>query len=147
MSIFVGFSVNNQNVSMWVLFLLLIIGAISLMLLTFLNRKNKNEEIEVNFEIDEGCCGAHEICEKDSLLNFNTEIIYFDDEELDDLSNTPSEEYTDSQKNMLSEVFYTLQESDVAPWLRSLQLRNIQLPADIKEEALLIISERRVANQ
>lgn len=128
---------------MWVLFLVLIVGAVSLMLFTYLNRRNKDEEVEVNFEMDEECCGAHEVCEKDSLLNSNADIIYFDDEELDDLSNVSPENYTVSQRNMLVEVFYTLKESDVAAWLRSLQLRNIQLPSDIKEEALLIVSERR----
>ncbi len=129
---------------MWVLVLVLIVGAAALMLLTHLNRKNKNEEVVINFEMDEECCGAHEVCDKDSLLNSNIDIIYFDDEELDHLSDISPEQYTDIQRNMLAEVFYTLKESDVAGWLRSLQLRNIQLPSDIKEEALLIVSERRM---
>lgn len=129
---------------MWVLLLILILGSAALMLLTYLNRKNKDEEVVVNFNMDEECCGAHEVCEKDSLLNSNIEIIYFDDEELDDLSDISPEKYTDTQRNMVAEVFYTLKESDVAAWLRSLQLRNIQLPTDIKEEALLIVSERRM---
>lgn len=129
---------------MWVLVLVLIVGAAALMLLTHLNRKNKNEEVVINFEMDEECCGAHEVCDKDSLLNSNIDIIYFDDEELDHLSDISPEQYTDIQRNMVAEVFYTLKESDVAGWLRSLQLRNIQLPSDIKEEALLIVSERRM---
>ena len=129
---------------MWVLLLILILGSAALMLLTYLNRKNKDEEVVVNFNMDEECCGAHEVCEKDSLLNSNIEIIYFDDEELDDLSDISPEKYTDTQRNMVADVFYTLKENDVAAWLRSLQLRNIQLPTDIKEEALLIVSERRM---
>ena len=36
-----------------------------------------------------------------------------------------------------------MQEKDVPGWVRSLQLRNIQLPADVREEALLIVVERR----
>jgi len=29
--------------------------------------KKPNEEIEVHVEIDEECCGAHEVCDRDSL--------------------------------------------------------------------------------
>ena len=32
---------------------------------------------------EEGCCGMHITCEKDSLATLSTEIIYYDDEELD----------------------------------------------------------------
>ena len=44
---------------------------------------------------------------------------------------------------MLEDVFFTLREQDMAGWIRSLQLRNIELPDDIRDQALLIISERR----
>jgi hypothetical protein len=43
----------------------------------------------------------------------------------------------------LTEVFYSLQEKDVSGWLRSLQMRGIELPQQLREEALLIVSERR----
>ena len=46
---------------------------------------------------------------------------------------------------MIREVFDTLKASDVPGWVRSIQLRNIQLPLDIREEALLIVVERRKA--
>ena len=42
-----------------------------------------------------------------------------------------------------SEVLYTLREVEVAGWLRSLQLRGINLPDALKDEAFLIIGERR----
>ncbi len=51
--------------------------------------------------------------------------------------------FTEDQIKKLSDVFYTLDESDVAGWLRSLQMRRIQLPLELREEALMIISERR----
>ena len=36
---------------------------------------------------DSECCGAHEICEKESLLSaVSKEIVYYDDEELDRFS-------------------------------------------------------------
>ena len=50
---------------------------------------------------------------------------------------------TKKQIESVSEVFYSMHENDVASWLRSLQLRNIQLPDFLREEALMIVAERR----
>ena len=91
----------------------------------------------------EGCCGAHEVCETDSLLTSSDKIEYFDDEELDNFSGIEADKLTDQQQNQIADVFYTLKENEVASWLKSLQLRNIQLPIAIRDEALLIVSERR----
>lgn len=93
--------------------------------------------------IDGECCGQHAVCERESLLNQRAEIIYYNDEELDTLSGISPDEYTDEQVREIEEVFYTLQEKDVAGWLKSLQLRNIVLPNKLRDEALMIISERR----
>ncbi len=93
--------------------------------------------------VDGECCGQHAVCERESLLNQKTEIIYYDDEELDLLSGISPDEYTEEQVREIEEVFYTLQEKDVAGWLKSLQLRNIVLPNELRDEALMIISERR----
>lgn len=128
---------------MWVLVLLLIVGTSLLMVLTWLKRKKENSEVEINFEIDEECCGAHEVCDKDSLLNSDAVIVYYDDEELDTLKGIDPATYTPAQEKQVADVLYTLRESDVAGWLRSLQLRGIELPSDLKEEALLIVRERR----
>ena len=92
---------------------------------------------------DGECCGQHLVCERETLLQTNAKIEYYDDEELDSLAGIAPEDYTDEQHQMIREVFDTLQEKDVAGWVRSMQLRNIQLPADIREEALLIVMERR----
>ena len=92
---------------------------------------------------DDGCCGEHLVCERETLLQTNAKVEYYDDEELDTLSGIPAEEYTQEQYQMIREVFDTLKASDVPGWVRSIQLRNIQLPLDIREEALLIVVERR----
>lgn len=91
----------------------------------------------------EECCGQHAVCERDTLLNSRIEIVYYDDEELDILAGISPDEYTEEQIQALRDVFYTLREQDVAGWLRSLQVRNILLPIELREEALLIVSERR----
>ena len=94
---------------------------------------------------DDGCCGEHLVCERETLLQTNAKVEYYDDEELDSLIGIPAEDYTEEQYQMIREVFNTLQAKDVPGWVRSIQLRNIQLPLDIREEALLIVIERRKA--
>ena len=88
-------------------------------------------------EVNSECCGQHEICERDSLLAaVSKQIEYYDDEELD--------AYTPEQEDEFRDVFYTMQDTDVAGWVRSLQLRGIALPDNIKDEVFLIIGERRL---
>ena len=89
------------------------------------------------------CCGEHLVCERETLLNPNDTIVYYDDEDLDQLADKNPDTYTEQQKQALSEVFYSLKAEDVAGWCRSLQLRHIELPQDIREEALLILREQR----
>lgn len=128
---------------MWVLLIILIVFALILMVTTYLNRRNKTEETEIVINNDGECCGAHEVCDRDSLLSSDVVVEYFDDEDLDVLAHIAPEKLTEDQQKQLSDVFYTLKESDVAAWLRSLQLRAIQLPMSLREEALMIVSERR----
>ena len=95
-------------------------------------------------EVDAECCGQHETCERDSLLAaVSKQIEYYDDEELDKYIGTAPEEYTPEQEDEFRDVFYTMQDTDVAGWVRSLQLRGIALPNNIKDEVFLIIGERR----
>ncbi len=101
----------------------------------------------VSQEEGDECCGEHLVCERDSLLTQNANIEYYDDEELDVLSGLNPDDYTDEQVQMLQEVFYTLRESDVAGWVRSLQMRNIALTPELRDEALLIVRERRSPKQ
>jgi hypothetical protein len=94
-------------------------------------------EIPEAQEIPEVCCGQHETCERDSLLAaVSKKIEYYNDEELDRFQGEEAVEE-------FSEVLYTLREVEVAGWLRSLQLRGINLPDALKDEAFLIIGERR----
>ncbi len=110
-------------------------------------QKGREAEGQIREAVSDGCCGAHLVCERETLLQTNAEIVYYDDEELDELAGILPEEYTDKQYNAIAEVFHTLQEKDVPGWCRSLQLRHIELPLDIREEALLIVRERRAWNR
>lgn len=124
-----------------IIILLLIVLIIVIAVIT--HKANKAAPPTEEVKIADDCCGAHAVCERDSLLSKTDQIIYFDDEELDELKGIPPEEFTDKQNQMLEDVFFTLREQDMAGWIRSLQLRNIELPDDIRDQALLIISERR----
>ena len=96
-------------------------------------------------EADAECCGQHEICEKESLLAaVSKKIEYYDDEELDKYIGTAPDQYTPEQEEEFRDVFYTMQSEDVAGWVRSLQLRGIALPDNIKDEVFLIVGERRI---
>ena len=90
------------------------------------------------------CCGQHAVCEHDSLLAaVSRRVEYYDDEELDRYAGTPPGSYTPAQVEEFREMFYTMQEADVPGWVRSLQLRGIALPDELRDEVLLVVGERR----
>ena len=93
---------------------------------------------------DMECCGQHEVCERDSLLAaVSKEIEYYNDEELDRYRGIPATDYPDEAVDEFREVLYTMREDEVAGWVRSLQLRAVELPNALKDEVFLIIGERR----
>lgn len=65
--------------------------------------------------------------------------------ELDVYAQRDPQSYTEEEISQFQDVLYTMKEFDVAGWLKSLQLRQIELPDVVKEEALMIVSERRSA--
>jgi hypothetical protein len=106
------------------------------------------EEIpqEVN-PVDMECCGAHEVCEKDSLLTaLSKQIEYYNDEELDRFRGREGDEYTPEEADEFRDVLYTMRSDEVAGWVRSLQLRMVNLPDEVKDEVFLIVGERRVSH-
>ena len=138
------------------LILFVLLGIVILIIFEVRARKEKNNNTELLNDTeqatdvateqrseDDGCCGEHLVCERETLLQTNAKVEYYDDEELDALAGIAVEDYTEEQYKMIREVFDTLQAKDVPGWVRSIQLRNIQLPLDIREEALLIVVERR----
>lgn len=106
------------------------------------------EEIpqEVN-PVDMECCGAHQVCEKDSLLAaLSKQIEYYNDEELDRFRGREGDEYTLEEADEFRDVLYTMRSDEVAGWVRSLQLRMVNLPDEVKDEVFLIVGERRVSH-
>lgn len=102
------------------------------------------EEIPDPVVVDTECCGQHETCEKDSLLAaVSKQIEYYNDEELDRFRGKHGDEYNESESEEFREILYTMRDDEVAGWVRSLQLRYVELPDDVKDEVLLIVGERR----
>lgn len=91
-----------------------------------------------------GCCGQHETCEKDSLLAAVSKgIEYYEDEELDRFRGHAPEGYTEAEIEEFNEVLTTLRSEEVAGWVRSLQLRGVALPVELKDDIILLVGERR----
>jgi hypothetical protein len=111
-------------------------------------RSGAEHEATVEPETDvvpAGCCGQHAVCGRDRLpATAGDEIEYYDDEELDAYRGTPSDAYPEKAEEAFRNVLYTLQESEVAAWLHSLQLRGVHLPDTLKDEAFLIVGEQRI---
>ena len=117
-----------------------------------INRRNLKKKIEKGeidempqvVQVDQECCGQHEICEKESLLAaVSKNIEYYNDEELDRFHGKDSSEYSEAETDEFREILYTMKDEEVAGWVRSLQLRNVPLPDAIKDEVFLIVGERR----
>ena len=107
-------------------------------------KPDETSPLEVTKEVPEECCGQHATCERDSLLAaVSKEVIYYADEELDQYKGRESDEYTDEEAEEFAQVFYELKEIEVAGWVRSLQLRQINLPEQLLDEVLLVVRERR----
>ena len=138
---------------MWYIVIgIIVLGVIAAIAGYFRNRKLQkmlergeiSEIPEAQELVTDECCGQHETCERDSLLAaVSKKIEYYDDEELDKYIGIAPEDYTPEQEDEFRDVFYTMQDIDVAGWVRSLQLRGIALPNNIKDEIFLIIGERR----
>ncbi|MCD7898517.1 MAG: phospholipase [Bacteroides sp.] len=138
---------------MWVLAIGLLIVAVLALVLGWMRNWHLQKKIERGeldrmpeaTEIDTECCGQHATCEKDSLLAaVSKKIEYYDDEELDAYKGILANAYTSEQVEQFSDIFYTMQETDIAGWVRSLQLRGISLPDDLKDEVFLVLGERRM---
>lgn len=88
------------------------------------------------------CNGDNDKCEQDCMMEAATkDIEYYNDEELDVFKGRAADDYTDEEVEQFSEVLYTMKPEEVAGWNRSLILRGINLPNQIKDEVIGFLSE------
>ena len=137
---------------MWILLIILIVVVLFGMGAGYLYNRNVQKKIAGGelkeappvITVDSEWCGQHAVCEKESLLAaVSKQIEYYDDEELDRFKGHPSDTYTNEEIEEFRDILYSMQETDVAGWSRSLQLRGIELPDEMKDELFLIVGERR----
>jgi hypothetical protein len=67
------------------------------------------------------------------------EIEYFDDEELDRFKGRQGNQYTDDEAEEFRNVMLTMQQNEVSAWSRSLTLRGIEVPYQVKDELLMLM--------
>ena len=137
---------------MWILIVILIGVALFGLVAGYFYNRNTQKKIDRGelkeappvVDVDSECCGQHQICEKESLLAaVSKKIEYYDDEELDRFKGRQANEYSDEEIDEFREIMFTMKEEEVAGWSRSLQLRGIELPDELKDELFLIVGERR----
>ena len=137
---------------MWILIVSLIVLAVVAAVAGVIHNRRLRRQVESGeleampevVEVGSECCGQHEVCEKESLLAaVSRKIEYYDDEELDKYAGVAPDSYTPQQEDEFRDIFYTMQDEDVAGWVRSLQLRGIALPDNLKDEVFLVVGELR----
>lgn len=120
-----------------------IIFGVNVLLFFYGKKRRKTSPTGHEVAADESCAtctGASAMCEQECMMKAATEPIeYFDDEELDRFSGRESDSYSDEEAEEFAEVLHTMRQNEVADWCRSLTLRGINLPNQIKDEVFLLI--------
>ncbi len=99
---------------------------------------DKQEKIEIGADCA-SCSGDDPKCEQTCMMEAATKPVeYFDDEELDRYKGRASNEYTDDEAEEFREVMETMRPEEVKAWNRSLILREINMPDQIKDEYILL---------
>ena len=130
-----------MQLALYIIGALVLLGVVAAAFGWWRYRHAPEEETTIN-PVDMECCGQHEVCEKESLLAaISRDIVYYNDEELDRFRGKTT--YSEEETEEFREVLYTMRSDEVAGWVRSLQLRQINIPDEIKDEVFLIVGERR----
>lgn len=103
-------------------------------ILGLVSRHGEDEKI-VEADSCATCNGVNDKCEQECMMEAAVkEIEYFDDEELDVFRERRSDSYTDEEAELFREILYTMRPNEVKDWTRSLTLRQISLPDQVKDE-------------
>ena len=105
------------------------------------NKYSSGSDAVVQPQADCGTCdGTNTKCEQECMLEASVKPIeYFDDEELDQYAGRPSDRYSDEEAEQFREVLYTMRPDEAPQWSRSLTLRGIAPPDQIKDELIMMI--------
>ncbi len=119
---------------------LIVLGVLTAAFSMLVRRKGDDERIVLPSLADcATCSGSDERCEQECMMEAATKPIeYYDDEELDVFRGRPADRYTDNEAALFAEVLYTMRPDEVRGWTRSLTLRGIDLPNQLKDEVFLM---------
>ncbi len=70
-------------------------------------------------------------------------VEYYDDEDLDTYQGRPSDGYTDTEAEEFRYVLYTMRPDEAEGWSRSLSVRGINVPDQLKDELMMLIADTR----
>lgn len=122
---------------LYLLLSLVLLGVVAALLGWRSNRRHGEEPVVVN-DSCATCNGDNDKCEQECMMEAATQPVeYFDDEELDVFRGRRSDEYTDEEIQQFAYILDTMQPTDVRPWTRSLTLRGIEVPDELKDELFL----------
>lgn len=123
---------------------LIVLGIFSAILGRFShNKKGENSVILADQQSCATCSGSSKACEQTCMMEAATrEIVYFDDEELDRYQGRRGDDYTDDEAEEFRHVMLTMREKEVKDWSRSLTLRGIEVPYQVKDELLMLMDDR-----
>lgn len=127
--------------------IILLLGALLLLGLTAaaLSKFSKGNDPIVDAGADcSSCDGNNQKCEQECMMEASLkDIEYFEDEELDAYIGRPSDEYSDEEAEEFREVMMTMRQEEVSAWNRSLLLRGIQIPNQIRDELLILLEDNK----
>lgn len=120
---------------------LIVLGIFSAILgLLSHNKKGESSVILADSSSCSTCNGDDPKCEQLCMMEAATrEIEYFDDEELDRFKGRQGNQYTDDEAEEFRNVMLTMHQSEVSAWSRSLTLRGIEVPYQVKDELLMLM--------
>ena len=119
---------------------LVVLGVAAAFANRLFSRNSEEPDTIVTKTTCDTCNGQDTRCEQECMLEAATkDIEYYDDEELDRFRGRPSDCFTDEEAELFREILYSMPLGEAKGWNRSLILRGINVPDQIKDELLLMI--------
>ena len=125
---------------LYLLLSLIAIGFLAAVISKLSGRQDEEIVIPQNGSECATCSGDNAKCEQECMMEAAIkEIEYYDDEELDRFRHRASDQYNDDEVEEFAEVLHTMRQEEIAAWCRSLTLRGINLPNQLKDEVFMLI--------
>ena len=126
--------------TMWILLISILLASVAIALI---KKRFSNNDTQTNSSDCTDCsiCNSNnDGCMHEKIMAKATEEPeYFDDEELDNFKGREADDYSADETSMFANVLYTMRQNEVADWLISLEKRGINLPVELRDEALMLI--------